>query len=474
MSLDILEVAARHPRAIALVADGVEHTFASLAERVRRCERRLAALNLLAHDARPVALVARPTLASLELVYALLRNGRAMLFIHARLPPSERAALAERVAAPALLAPDEAPIAGALAEPPALAAPAAEAPLAVIPTSGSSGQPKLALLSRRAFIAAASASQQNLPLGVGDRWLLCLPLAHVGGLSIVTRCLLAGASPVAFQPRKGSLLASPRELADVMRDSSVTHVSLVPAVLEALLRLRPEWSPPPSLRAVLLGGAATPPSLLLAAQQRGVPLLTTYGLTEACSQVTTTSASAPPRVDAGLVSSGKPLPGIELAIGDDARIRVRGSTLFSGFVGAAAPLDAAGWLTTEDRGFLGGDGELFVLGRVGDVIITGGEKVDPLRVEAVLGALPGVHGAAVFAVPDDVFGHTVAAALVTDATFEPATSSALLRTRLASYERPRAYIELPELPRLPNGKLNRAALRDVAVARLRPWSHIER
>jgi O-succinylbenzoic acid--CoA ligase len=469
-SLDVFEAAARRPDALAVVAGSTQLSFAALAERVELASRRLSGRGLLTPRPEPVALVARPSLPSLELVYALISAGVPILFVHARLPASERAALARRAGARALLEPDVTPLSGPASAVAVRAPLAPDLPLAIIPTSGSSGEPKLVVLSRGAFTASAQASQHNLALSVEDRWLLCLPLAHVGGLSIVTRGLVTSSAVVTFEPANGSLLNSVGELAERLASQAISVVSLVPAVLAALLRERPEWRPPSSLRAVLVGGAALSPTLLERARERGVPLLTTYGLTEACSQVTTTRVGTVPRVEGSIVSSGWALPGIELSLDADSRIRVRGPTLLSHLLDASSPLDEDGWLTTEDRGVLAEDGELFVLGRTGDVIITGGEKVDPLRVEAVLGTLPGVRAAAVFGRPDPTFGHIVAAAIVADPDFNEVTSYRRLYERLASHERPRALVKLDELPVLANGKLNRRALTALVADRLEPWT----
>lgn len=470
MKLSVFSAAQEHPSELALVTAGARLTYRELAAQVERVAARLAAQGLLDPSPQPIAVVMEPGLTCLCVLYALWSYGVTAFVLPARLPAPERARWAERAGARATLTPQSlSDFHGSAELPPLPVSEELAAPLAIVPTSGSSGQPKLVVLSRRAFIEAARASAANLPLSARDRWLLCLPLSHVGGLSIVTRCLLAGSAVIAFEPGPRGLLASLPELVSRLEHEQVTLASLVPTVLDALLALEPAWSPPRALRAVLLGGAATTPRLLQRALNRGVPVLTTYGLTEGCSQVTTTPANSLPKVESGLVSAGRPLPGIELKIDSEQRICVRGPTLCSAFVDSAAPLDAAGWLRSEDLGYLDAEGELFVLGRASDRIVTGGENVDPLRVEAALLGAPGVRQAAVFGVADARFGELVACALVVDPEFDGPGLIAALRQRLAPHELPRRLALLAELPLLPSGKLDRARVRTFAAGGLLPW-----
>src|SRR6185437_8373891 len=171
-------------------------------------------------------------------------------------------------------------------------------------TSGTTGRPKGAVLSRRAFVASAAASAANLGWRDDDRWLVCMPLAHVGGLSILTRCLAAGRT-VVLEPR-----FDPDAVLAAIDRERVTLLSVVPTMLTALLE-RPAASALSRLRALLLGGAAAPFSLLETCARRGIPALATYGLTEACSQVTVQRLAQPLRAVPG---SGQPLPGVEIRI----------------------------------------------------------------------------------------------------------------------------------------------------------------
>ncbi len=466
--LNVFSAAARHPAAIAVCVGSVQLSYGELARRVAQAAARLATLGLLSRERGPIALVARPTLPSLVCLHALLAYDVPILLLHPRLPSETQRQLAERAGASTLLAPDEAPLEACLDSPPPLPVRYdLEAPLALVPTSGSTGDPKLVLLSRRAFLASAAASARNLSLGSADRWLLCLPLSHVGGFSIVTRCLLSGAGVVLHAPGPTGLLGELAALGEAVERHQASLLSLVPAVLDAWLADPALHSPSSSLRAVLLGGAATSPALVSRAAAQRVPILVSYGLTEACSQVATTPFGGAPRQRAGQVSCGPPLPSVELRIAAGGRIQLRGPTLCSGYLGASAPFDGEGWFSTEDRGELDERGELYVFGRLNDVIITGGENVDPARVEAALLALPGVRAAAVFGVQDPRFGERVACALVTTADFDELELGVGLRGQLASHEVPRVWTTLPAIPELPNGKRDLSALRALAVSKLR-------
>ncbi|MFO7179995.1 MAG: AMP-binding protein [Pseudomonadota bacterium] len=469
MTLDVFSIAAAVPDRVALVTPERSFTYGELAERAEDAARSLALLGALPGQ-QPVACVLRPTVTSLAPLLALVAHGVPVLLLHPRLPAADRETLARRAGATRLIAPDTEALPRTRAPvPPAPQTIEPATPLAILPTSGSSGTPKLVVLSRGAFVASARASAANLPLGSDDRWLLCLPLAHVGGLSIVTRALEAGSAVVAYDPGAAGLLTRVTELAGLMQRCRATVFSAVPTLLGALLDASPPWTPHPELRAVLLGGAATPAPLLARARARGVPVLVTYGLTEACSQVTVTPFGTEPRVANGTVSAGRPLPGVEVAIDAEGRIRVRGPSLCTGYLDDRAPFDENGFLITDDLGQLDEHGNLFVLGRASDRIVTGGENVDPAQVEAVLHTLPGVSTACVFGVPDERFGELVVCALAVDAAFSAPSARVLLERRLAPHARPRRVALLDRLPLLHNGKIDRAAIKRLAAARLEPW-----
>ena len=325
--------------------------------------------------------------------------------------------------------------------------------LALVPTSGTTGQPKLVALSHRAFIASAQMNAANLGARDDDRWLLCMPLWHVGGLSILSRAVLARAC-VVLAP-EGSFDA--QTVLSMCEEHRVTLLSVVPTMLERLLDASRDQPPPSAVRAVLVGGAHVPDVVLDRADRAGWPVLTTYGLTEACSQVVTQIPGEPRR------GVGKPLPGVQVRIRDGV-IDVCGPSLMSGYVpGDAQPFLDDGWFPTGDVGKLDDAGYLHVLGRKDDRIITGGENVDPVAVENELLRCPGVTAACVFGIPDTHFGQRIAAALV--GNYDDATLANHIQTRLAPHERPRSITRVNSLPCRANGKLDRGVFRSESVVR---------
>lgn len=448
-TLSVFDAARQSPDAVALIDRGASLSFAEVARRAEPLARALAAAR-----APALALAPRADTDSLLWIYAALATGTPLVLLHQRATPVERAHLVQLTGAQ----PPPPPLTGggelALPDPPESTL------LALLPTSGSTGAPRLVKLSRRALVASAHASARNLGWEAGDRWLLCLPLAHTGGLSIVTRCLLARKPVLLFEPGPEGMLARIAELREVL--GGATLASLVPSVLGALLDAG--FTPPPALRAVLLGGAGCSPELARRAHAAGVPLLTSYGLTETASQVVTrryAERHQPLPVRRGVVSSGHSLPGVTLRL-EQETISINAGSLFSGYVGdAGRGLDERGFFVTSDRGELGDDGELYVRGRSDDVIISGGENVDPLEVEAALVALPGVRAACVFGTPSEKFGEVVSAVLVTD---DPELGVAgrvaeLLAGRLARHKVPRRVLLTDTLPLGPSGKVDRGACR---------------
>ena len=462
MTLSLLSAARRAPRQPAVVVDGQILDYRALADRVLR-----AVAWLVARRAEgPAALVATGELDTLVMVHTLIALGIPFIPLHPRLTPTERQQLIDHISPALVIDADWSEAACSLPPADADSIPDLaddERPLAILHTSGTSGQPKGVVLSRRAFAAAARASEANLGWQADDRWLLCLPLSHVGGLSIITRCLL-GQRALVLLPRGMRLEAS--DLAGIIDRERVTLLSLVPTLLDRLLDLD-DWQLPPHVRAILLGGAASSPRLLERAAARGLPVLTTYGLTEACSQVTTQRFGT---TNTGQLGSGPPVAGVEVRIVDGI-IEVRGDNLLSGYYPVGPePLDAGGWLSTGDAGFLDEHGNLHVLGRRGDLIVTGGENVYPAEVEAALERCPGVREACVFGVDDDRWGQIVAAALSPEPgkSLDTRSLGAVLRARLAPFKRPRRVAVLDSLERGPSGKLDRRATAELAKNRLGP------
>jgi O-succinylbenzoic acid--CoA ligase len=371
---------------------------------------------------RAAVVVAHPSRATVEAIQQALGAGTPIALLHARATDAEQARQRALVQA-ATLEPDAA---------------------VILFTSGSTGAPRGVVLSRAAIDAAVAASAANLGWRDDDRWLLALSTAHAGGLAVVARCLAAG-KPIVRVEREGDRGAL------VMALAECTLASLVPTQLAMLLD-DPAWRPPGTLRAVLLGGAAAPRPLLEAAAARGVPFLTSYGLTETFGQVATAPLARAGDPNAPLV----PLAHVELLAGTreaPGPIRMRGPMLATRYLDGA-PI--APEYTTADLGFLDG-GALHVLGRADDVIITGGENVHPTQIEAVLAATPGVCAACAFGVSDERWGQIVGVALAVDATFDEALATRHWQRALPTHARPRVIATCAALPLLPSGKHDRRA-----------------
>ncbi|MDE2851594.1 MAG: AMP-binding protein [Acidobacteriota bacterium] len=354
---------------------------------------------------------------------------------------------------------------GALATVPAAAAvdnPSLRRGAGIVFTSGTTGQPRGAVLSRAAFRASARAHARAMGWRADDRWLLSLPTAHVGGLMIVVRCLHARRAVVVGGRRAAGNFEAGETLRVVERDR-VTLLSVVPTMLARLLRTTKR--PPPSLRAVLVGGAGAPTALMEQAREHGWPVFATYGLTEACSQVATERPGEPPG------GVGTPLPGVEVRVaapdGSAGTIQVRGGPLFDGYLGAEPgaplerPFEADGWFDTGDLGAIGEDGRLRVVGRRTDRIVTGGENVDPAEVEAAVVEWPGAADVCVVGLEDEEWGEQVGAVLVPAAGFEALGGldglGRHLGGRLAGFKRPRCWSVVDRLPMAASGKVDRSA-----------------
>jgi O-succinylbenzoic acid--CoA ligase len=393
-----------------------------------------------------VALTPRADLDSIVRLFALFELGAPALLLHPRLTDPERRALLDDARTHRVLEDQTLPTPAPFPRRRVEQAP--EQPLAIVYTSGTTAVARGAILSRRAFLASARAHAENLGWQDDDRWLLTMPPAHIGGLSILTRCLIA---------RRCVVLApgpfDAREVAEQMARERVTLLSVVPTMLRRLVDL--PWHAHPELRAVLVGGATLPASLRTQATELGLPVLATYGCTEACSQVTTQSVDR-----SGASGSGSALRGIEVRTRHD-EIQIRGEVLMDGYLDESSNADAwtdDGWFRTGDVGELDPDGQLHVHGRHDDRIVTGGENVAPLEVEAWLTSVPGVLSACVFGLPDEEWGATVAAALVVDTdVYDERALVDRAKRELASYKRPRSIALVESLSETRAGKLDRRA-----------------
>lgn len=352
-------------------------------------------------------------------------NGDAVAPLDVRLAPPAAAAVLDALAPSVVVGPD-----GSRRRRPR-GRPVETEDALVVATSGTTGRARGVVLSHDALRASALATSQRLGVDpASDRWLACLPLAHVGGLSVVTRAVLTG-TPLVIHP--GFEARAVTEATS--GDRPATLVSLVPAVMGRI--------DPSRFRRVVLGGSA-PPSVLPA------NATTTYGLTETGS---------------GVVYDGVPLDGMEVSLGPGSEIRLRGPMLFRAYRDGSDPRSADGWLATGDAGEWDHLGRLVVRGRLDDLIVTGGENVWPEAVESVLLEHPAVAETAVAGRPDPEWGQRVVAWVVPakDAAGGPPTLDdlrQLVKQRLAPWAAPRQVVLVERLPRTSIGKLRRAALDD--------------
>ncbi|MGE0784986.1 MAG: class I adenylate-forming enzyme family protein [Sandaracinaceae bacterium] len=430
------DLSSEEPDTVALLDDHGATTFADLHAHGRSLLDRLG----LTRRER-VLVLTRTDAASARDVMGLLSVGAPFVVVSARSPEAERER-AIALTAPAWILDESG------ARPSGVASPAIPDEQACVLTSGTTGAPKIARLGRDALIAAARAHAEALPFRDGDRWLLTLNPARVGGLSILTRCLVGRRTVVAPDVER----FDPGDLADRIARQRITHLSVVPTMLLKLLDARVEPGP---LRAVLVGGAACPPVLLERARVARWPVLATYGMSETSAQVATQRLGEP--ASPGV---GRPLPGVRVRIAEDGRIEVGGPTLMRGYLGEP-PLGE--WLTTNDLGRLRDDGTLEVLGRADDRILSGGETIDPAEIEAAMLAHPAVREACVVGVPDATWGELVAATYVGDPlTLDELTEH--LSSKLARSKHPRRLVQVDAIPVAESGKPDRRAVRD-ALAR---------
>jgi O-succinylbenzoic acid--CoA ligase len=292
----------------------------------------------------------------------------------------------------------------------------------VMATSGSTGAPKGVVLTHHAIEASAHATSRRLAVTTDDTWLACLPLAHVGGLSVVTRALVTGTRLVTHQ-------GFDAERVTAAARAGATLVSLVATTLARI---------DASLFRVIVLGGSRPPA------DRPQNTVATYGMTETGS---------------GVVYDGRPLDGVDVRIDDSGEIHLRGPMLLRGYRDGTTPLDADGWLPTGDLGRWLPDGRLHVDGRRGDLVISGGENIWPEAVDAVLATHPAIADVAVRGVDDPEWGQRLEAWVVPAG--EPPTLSELrdhVAATLPAFNAPKRLHVVKSLPRTALGKIQRHLL----------------
>ncbi len=303
-------------------------------------------------------------------------------------------------------------------------------------TSGTSGTPKVAALSLKSCILSAQIAAPHLHLQFRDRYLLSLPLYHVGGLGILFRCFTQGATCV----------LSPLPLSEALLSQGITHASLVPTQLYSLLEEAPFFSPP-TLKTLLLGGAPIAQELQEGALERGFCIKSCYGMTETASLIALDGAILEER---------------EVKLLSDGEVAVRGSTLFSGYVNEEGSIEPAttcdGWFATKDVGKLK-EGRLTILGRKDTLFFSGGENIYPEEIERALCSIHGIEEAVVVPKPDPKWGARPIAFIRTKKGVDLTLSEVRdqLECTLAHYKHPVALLPFPENPGL---KLSRCHLKN--------------
>ncbi len=427
------------PDRTALVVDGDSVTYAELEAEATWVARRLAA-----HGVRrgtKAALTTRPGREQVVLIHALMKTGAIVLPINPRLSPAERAAVFA-VEQPSVDLDDAGHLTQTEADLPLLGEHDMDDVHCRILSSGSTGAPRATGLTYGNHLWSAVGSAFNIGVDPEDRWLSCMPLSHVSGLSIVMRSVIYGTTMLMHDGFETDRVAAALEADDV------TLVSLVSTMLVRLLEAGADLSGP---RAILVGGGPVPEAALEEAIGNGASVIQTYGLTETSSQVTTL---APADAKRKLGSAGRPLLTTHLRI-RDGEILVQGPTVAPGVA------DADGWLHTGDLGRIDEEGFLYVQDRMDDMIVTGGENVIPAEVEGVLMRHPDVADAAVVGRDDPEWQQAVTAVVVLngDADLDPHELRRHCAEHLASHKVPKRVELVSVLPRTPSGKLLRRALR---------------
>ncbi|WP_459503508.1 o-succinylbenzoate--CoA ligase [Bacillus sp. C1] len=337
-------------------------------------------------------------------------------------------------------------------------------PMTIIYTSGTTGKPKGVILTYGNHWASAVGSSLNLGLRDDDCWLACMPMFHVGGLSLLMKNVMYGMR-ILLVPKY-----DPDFIHEAIKSRGVTIISVVSKMLTDLLERLGEETYPSSLRCMLLGGGPAPRPLLETCVAKGIPVYQTYGMTETASQICTLSADY---MLTKVGSAGKPLFPCRLRIEKDGKvvppnvegeIVVKGPNVTHGYFkreDATRETIVNGWLHTGDLGYLDEEGFLYVLDRRSDLIISGGENIYPAQIEEVLLAHPLVAEAGVVGRADEQWGQVPAAFIVKIGHVTEEEMIRFCEEKLAKYKVPKKVYFLHELPRNASKKLLRRELRQL-------------
>ncbi len=433
--------------AVVLVDHGPERrefTGRELSAMVEDAARRFATQNV-----RRIGLCAPNSAELVANFLGALRAGAAVVPFHAGTPRAELELRTARFAVDLLLGPDDLTSSAPIDHASPVLPNAYDAPALLLSTSGTTGQPRAVVVSRRALSRHTSSLVDHvLGLGIGDRVLLALPLAHSYGCRMGLLAPLAAGAVIHLVPR-----FSAHATLEILNHERITWVPVVPTMLSAWVAL--EGATLPDLRSVLSAGAPLPEGLRRRATERlGCEVREGYGLTEASFSTVDISPPAPGTV-------GPPVPGVEVRI-VDGEVELRGDNVMDGYLDDPEATRAAftpdGWLRTGDLGELV-DGRLRILDRKKDIILRGGQTIYPAEVEHILALHEAVAEVAVFGLPDPHLGERVAAAIVTRGPLDPKALRLWLGERLTPYKVPEDFYEVDSLPLGASGKVLKRVLR---------------
>ncbi|SHE44591.1 2-succinylbenzoyl-CoA synthetase [Fodinibius roseus] len=334
-------------------------------------------------------------------------------------------------------------------------------------TSGTTGVPKIVPLKRRQMLFSARGSAKNLQPGRNHLWLLSLPLHHIGGVSVILRSLLYGSG---IYRTDGFDIARTVEL--LQRDSRLAAASLVPTMLNRLMD-RTDFSVHDDFQAILLGGGPIAPSLVDQCFNRGIPIISSYGMTESCAQIAANPLMrvgdlSRPRKSVGRVFDPNSIEirnqeGESVTDGESGLIWLRGPQLFDGYLNRENNFDDDNWFNTGDFGHLNEQNELFIESRRTDLIISGGENISPAEIEQALKNNFDIRDAAVVGIPDKEWGQRVVAIVTTedDRPIDRNHIQAKLKEVLQSFKIPKEIIKTDFIPRTKTGKIKRDKVKDI-------------
>jgi O-succinylbenzoic acid--CoA ligase len=335
-------------------------------------------------------------------------------------------------------------------------------------TSGTSGTPKIVPLKRRQMLAAAKSSAKNFKPEANHFWLLCLPLNHVGGITIILRSLIYKSAIYRMNVFHEEMI---KEF--LSQNTQFQAASLVPTMLKRLLD-DPLFRTHNKFKAVLIGGGPSNEGLLRRAAERGIPLVSSYGMTETCAQIVANPMHIPSGTYTPIKSVGKPFPPNQLEIRDEnckklgmnesGSIWLKGPQVFDGYYQSdVQPFDEHEWFNTGDYGHLNGFGQLFIESRRTDLIITGGENVNPAIVEQALLEMSEIEEAVVVGLPDEYWGQKLVTAvrMKEGEKLELGDLKKALNTKLRDYQIPKDLRIVDEFPKTSTGKIKRKAVQQL-------------